>query len=135
LESALNAPKDKNAGWKNEVRVQQGLKPLESAELPKIKIEPYTDLIWAWNGFWRLSNVRPVGFNGVMRIPMVEVEAYCRLHGYEYARRTELLFYIERLDSAFMEHVEKKREEQERAERNKSNEIGGNRRGKRPARR
>lgn len=63
---------------------------------------------------------------------MVEVEAYCRLNAYEYSRRTEFLFYVERLDGAYMDHVERKREEQERAERNKSSEIGSKGRRQRP---
>lgn len=127
MESILGKPKDGNADWKNKVRLEQGMKPLPVAAYTLV--EPFTDLLWVWNGFWRLSNVRPIGFNGVLRIPIAEIEAYCRLHSYDYGRRTEFLFYIERLDVKFMEHIEKKREEQERMERTKSNDIGPRKRG------
>lgn len=71
-------------------------------------------MLWVWHGFWRLSNARPQGMNGYLRIPLSEVEAYCRLHGFDFGQRTEFLFYVERLDDEFMKHVEKLREEEEK---------------------
>lgn len=78
------------------------------------KVEVFPDLEWAWNGFWRLSNSRPQGMNGYLRIPLSEVEAYGRLHGFDYARRIEFLSFVEQMDEAFMAHVEKLREEEQR---------------------
>lgn len=89
-----------------------------------VPVEPYSDLVWAWNGFWRLSNTRPVGFDGALRIPLSEIEAYARLQGFDHAKRNEFLIYVERMDATFMEHVAKLREEEERKRKNKSNERG-----------
>jgi len=80
----------------------------------EIAVEPFPDLVWAWNGFWRLSNARPIGMDGVLRIPLSEIEAYTRIQAFDHAKRIEFLLYAERMDAAFMEHVGKMREEEER---------------------
>lgn len=52
--------------------------------------------------------------NGYLRIPLSEIEAYCRLQGYIREKREDFLFYVEKLDEAFMAHVDKLREQEER---------------------
>lgn len=93
------------------MRAKQGLPPLPSGPTP---VEPFGDLKWAWAGFWRLSNARPQGLNGPLRIPYAEIEAYCALHSFDYGKRQDFLYYVERLDEKFMEHVKKTQEEEER---------------------
>jgi len=78
-----------------------------------VKVEPYSDLAWAWNGAWRLSNPRPQGMNGYLRIPLSEIDSYCRLQGFGREKREQFLLFVERLDEAFMKHVDKLREQQE----------------------
>ncbi len=70
-------------------------------------------------GFNRLSPRRPQGMNGPLRIPVSEIESYCRLMSYDHGRRQEFFLYIERMDDVYMEYVakvlsedEKKREAQ-----------------------
>jgi len=77
------------------------------------RVDPYPDLTWAWNGFWRLSNSRPQGMNGYLRIPLSEIDSYCRLQGFGREKREQFLLFVERLDEAFMKHVDKLREQQE----------------------
>jgi len=69
-----------------------------------------------------LSNARPTGFDGVLRIPLSEVEAYTRLQGFDYAKAQDFLLYVERMDTMFMEHVAKLRDDEERKRNLKSNE-------------
>lgn len=77
-------------------------------------MDPYTDLLWAWNGFWRLSASRPVGMNGPLRVPLSEINAYCELHRFRGPKREEFLFYVEKLDDVFMKYIAEKQEEEER---------------------
>lgn len=65
------------------------------------------------DGFWRLSNVRPIGMNGPQRIPITEVEAYCRLRQYGYDKSQDFLFYVERLDEKYMGFVKEAQEKEE----------------------
>jgi hypothetical protein len=81
-------------------------------------VEVFQDLRWAWNGFWRLSGARPQGFSGPLRIPLSEIEAYCRLHSFDYSHRQDFLYYIERLDEKYMEFVKKAQDEEERKRNN-----------------
>lgn len=84
--------------------------------------------MWAWSGFWRLSNSRPAGFDGALRIPLSEVEAYTRLQAFDYAKRIEFMKYVERMDGVFMEHIRQLRESEEAKSKNKSQEKGRARR-------
>ncbi|AFU86926.1 tail assembly chaperone [Caulobacter virus Karma] len=77
-------------------------------------IEPYPDLLWVWDGFWRLSNKRPNGMSGPMRIPTSEIEAFTRIRRWDYAKSNEFLFYVDMMDEVYMAHVAKVLEEQER---------------------
>lgn len=65
-------------------------------------------------GFWRLSNARPVGMAGVLRIPLSEIESYCRIKDFSYEKRQDFLHYVERLDERFMAFVKERQEEEER---------------------
>lgn len=69
--------------------------------------------MWIWYGFHRLSNTRPQGFNGHLRIPVSEVKAYCDLMGWEREKRIDFLYYIELMDGVWMAHVAKQRESEE----------------------
>lgn len=71
-------------------------------------------------GFWRLSNARPQGFNGLLRIPLSEIEAYIRIKSFGYEKRQDFLFYVERLDEKYMEYIAKAME----AEKNKHGNKG-----------
>jgi hypothetical protein len=92
--------------------MDMGLPPLEPSGPPPVEV--FNDLRWVMDGFWRLSNARPQGFAGPLRIPLSELEAYCRLKGFDYAKRQDFLYYIERLDEKFMAFVQQKQEEQDR---------------------
>lgn len=52
--------------------------------------------------------------NGLLRITLSEIQAYCQLMAYDFEQRSDFLFYVERLDNEFMLHVEKLREEEEK---------------------
>lgn len=69
-------------------------------------------MLWAWNGFWRLSNTRPQGFAGPLRIPMSEIEAYTRLQRFSLPKTLDFLFFVERLDGTYMEYVIEKQEQE-----------------------
>lgn len=71
------------------------------------------------DGFWRLSNARPVSMNGVLRIPLSELESYCRLRGFNFEKSQDFLHYVERLDERYMQFV-KEAQEKEEAKRNPS---------------
>ena len=92
--------------------MEQGLAPLEPSGPPPVQV--YDDLRWVMEGFWRLSNARPQGFSGPLRIPLSEIEAYCRLKGFAYGKRQDFLFYIERMDEKFMQFVQETQADQER---------------------
>jgi hypothetical protein len=109
----------------SEVKAQQGINSPAKAEA---EVVPFPDLLWAWNGFWRLSNSRPVGFNGVLRIPLSEIEAYARLSGFDYGKSQDFLSFVERMDHRYMEYVEEQREIEEAKQKNKSREKGRTRR-------
>lgn len=64
------------------------------------------------DGFWRLSNVRPIGFAGPQRIPITEVEAYCRLRQFSYEQCQDFLFYVERLDERYMSFAKEAQEKE-----------------------
>jgi hypothetical protein len=69
-----------------------------------------------------------VGFNGVLRIPLSEIEAYSRLQRFDYAKTQDFLTFIERMDHRYMEWVEQQREIEEQKSKNKSRERGRARR-------
>jgi hypothetical protein len=94
----------------------------EAPEVPQI--EAFPDLLWVWNAFWRLSNKRPQGFNGPLRIPDSEVLARCRLEGWDFSRRLDFAFYLEKLDEAYMAHIAKlQKEEEDKRQREARNRI------------
>lgn len=94
-------------------------RPSPEPELKPID-EPHSSNLWVWHGFWRLSNRRPHGLNGVLRIPVTEIEAYCDLMGWDSpSKRRDFLYFVEAMDEAFMEHVDDVREQKERQERSK----------------
>jgi hypothetical protein len=66
-----------------------------------------------------------MGFNGPLRIPLSEIEAYCRLKGLDFAQRQDFLFFVERLDNAWMAFAQKLREEEERKTNRNKNTPGG----------
>jgi hypothetical protein len=49
---------------------------------------------------------------GPLPIPISEIDAYCRFHEYDFGKRVDFLFYIERMDQAFMKHLEEMRADQ-----------------------
>jgi len=108
----LKSPVDPKLEFKNKVRADKGLPPLEPAGPPPVEV--HADVKWAMQGFWRLSNARPIGMNGPLRIPYSEIEAYCRLHGYDYGKRQEFMYYLEQLDGKYMEFVKQAQEEEQR---------------------
>lgn len=65
------------------------------------------------SGFWRLSNARPAGFSGPLRIPFAEIAAYCQLQRYDHEKTQDFLFYVEKLDERYMAFVKKLQEEEE----------------------
>jgi len=69
-----------------------------------------------------------VGFNGVLRIPLSEIEAYSRLQRFDPEQAQDFLVFVERMDNKFMEYVEKQREIEELKSQNKSKEKGRSRR-------
>lgn len=70
--------------------------------------------MWAWTAFWRLSNVRPQGFGGPLRIPYVEIEAYCRLQGWRRHKVLDFIYFMERMDQVWMEYAIEAQEEEQR---------------------
>jgi hypothetical protein len=84
--------------------------------------------MWVYTGFWRLSNARPMGFNGPLRIPLSEIEAYCRLRRLDFSQSQDFLFFIERLDNAWTLFAQKVRAEQERKQNQQSQSNGSGRR-------
>ncbi|USN15490.1 hypothetical protein KIKIMORA_03480 [Brevundimonas phage vB_BpoS-Kikimora] len=87
-----------------------GLEPLVPDGPPPEEV--FTDLRWAMDGFWRLSNTRPIGFAGPQRIPLSEIDAYCRLRGLDFGMTQDFLFYVERLDEAYMAFVKEAQEKE-----------------------
>lgn len=77
------------------------------------------------NGFWRLSNARPQGLNGPLRITFAEIEAYCSLHGFDLMKKQDFLYFIEMLDAKFMDYVKKAQEEEERKKQTKGTDTPG----------
>lgn len=57
--------------------------------------------------------MRPIGFAGPQRIPITEVEAYCRLRQFAYDQCQDFLFYVERLDEKYMSFVKEAQEKEE----------------------
>ena len=51
--------------------------------------------------------------NGPQRIPISEIEAYCRLRRYDYDKSQDFLFYVERLDEKYMGFVKEAQEKEE----------------------
>ncbi|UTC28377.1 hypothetical protein GURKE_03510 [Brevundimonas phage vB_BpoS-Gurke] len=51
---------------------------------------------------------------GPLRIPLSEIDAYCRLRGFDFSMTQDFLYYTERLDEAYMAFVKKLQEEEER---------------------
>lgn len=96
----------------------KGLAPA-SSKPTIVEVHPYEDLLWAWNGFWRLSISRPQNMSGPSRLPPSEILAYAKLQGMSQEKYQDFLFYIDVLDGKFMEFIEaeqekdKKRREQE----------------------
>jgi hypothetical protein len=118
VECALvSKPRDKHSEWLAEIKAQKGEPPPEDI-VPQI--QPYPDLIWAWNAFWRLSRKRPQGFNGPLHIPDSEVLARSRLEGWDFTRCQDFAFYLERMDDVYMAHVAKLQKEEEEKRDNKS---------------
>lgn len=76
--------------------------------------EPYKDLLWVWDGYWRLSNKRPQGMNGPLRIPISEIEALARYKSWPYAKRQDFLYFVDLMDEAFMAYVARRQAEEER---------------------
>lgn len=117
----MNAkPVDKHSEWLQQIKASRGEAPLET---PEVQTKPYTDLIWAWNAFWRLSNKRPQGFNGPLRIPDSEILAHIRLFGWDRVKAQDFCHFCDRLDEAFMAHVAKL----QKAEEAKRERESGNR--------
>lgn len=75
--------------------------------------------MWVWHAFWRLSNTRPQGMNGYLRIPLGDVAAYATLHGWDLEKRIDFLHYLEILDAVFMKHIEEIQEQEEAKNRGK----------------
>lgn len=95
----------------DKIRADKGLPPVARED----EVEPFSDLLWAWVGFWRLSNARPQGFNGPCRIPISETAAYCKFAGFDYAKSQDFMVYIERLDAKYMEYVAEEMESSKNA--------------------
>ena len=51
--------------------------------------------------------------SGVSRIPVSEIEAFCRLKRFGYEKTQDFLHYIERLDERYMEFVKEAQEKEE----------------------
>lgn len=113
----MKSTQDPNLEFKNKMRAAKGLAPLEPDGPPPVAV--FDDLRWALDGFWRLSNARPVSMNGPLRIPLTEVEAYCRLRAFSFEKSQDFLHYLERLDERYMQLV-KESQEKEEAKRNTS---------------
>lgn len=65
-------------------------------------------------GFNRLSPRRPQGMNGPLRIPVSEIESYCRFMEFDHPRRMDFLYFIERMDETYMDFVRAQIAEEER---------------------
>ncbi|UTU07839.1 pre-tape measure chaperone protein [Caulobacter phage C1] len=87
------------------------------------QIEVYTDLIWVWNAFWRLSAARDIGFDRPNRIKVSEVKAYADLKRLAPHKASELLFYVDVLDECWMEHAEDARAKAEEERKKKQKDI------------
>lgn len=102
-----------------QLRAQGIIDPSSEPKAPEVKV--YDDLIWAWNAFWRLSASRDTGFDRPNRIKVSEVKAFADLLGYAPVKARDLLFYVDKLDERWMEHVNDLREEQEEQRKKKAN--------------
>lgn len=89
-----------------------GLPAIELTGAPPVEV--FKDLQWVMTGFNRLSPRRPQGMNGPTRIPVSEIESYCRLMDFDHPRRVDFLYYIERMDEVYMEFVRKQIAEEEK---------------------
>jgi hypothetical protein len=69
-----------------------------------------------------------MGFNGPLRIPLSEIEAYSRLRALDFSQRQDFLFYVERLDNVWMTHIQKLRDEEDQKNKRKQNTPGRARR-------
>lgn len=98
------------------MRAEAGLPPKPR----KGEVLPFPDLMWAWVGFWRLSNSRPQGMGGPLRIPFSEVVSYCAFMKFDFVKSQDFLIYAERMDNSFMTYIV---EEQDKA-RNKTGASG-----------
>ncbi len=59
-----------------------------------------------WEAFNELSHSRPSSFNGVASIPVSEIEAYCRVCGFDGVElRHQLLSLVQALDAKYIELI------------------------------
>lgn len=77
------------------------------------EVEVYADLKWTYNAFWRLSGCRPEGFNGALRIPVTEVNAWAQAHRMNRTQTLDLLFFIDAMDRAYMGWLAERRAEED----------------------
>lgn len=112
----MKQPPAKDTAFIDKIREEQGLPPTPK----KDEVLPYPDLYWAWIGFWRLSNSRPQGMGGPLRILMSEIESYSRLMQLSYSQVQDFIVYVERLDIKFMEWVAEEAEKDKNKPKGKS---------------
>jgi hypothetical protein len=79
---------------------------------------------WVWEAYARLDKSRQFGFNGPQPISLSEIEAYCRLNDIE--DRSDLIQYIQLMDSAYIDHArEKAKADEKKRGRTSSRHKGG----------
>lgn len=52
--------------------------------------------------------------SGIVRLPYSEIAAYSDLHSYDFGKRQDFLYYVERLDEKYVEFIRKREEEERR---------------------
>jgi hypothetical protein len=81
----------------------------------------FSDLIWIWDAFCTLSDMRNVGMNGPLAITVDQILSYCILTGIrDPDHRDELLRYIQVLDPIWLRHYYDEAEKKHERERKKS---------------
>ena len=75
---------------------------LDGQNVPCVKNIPFVpaDMDWIVEAFWLLSASRPVGFS-IGAIPLVEMQAYCDIHGV--SDRRFFVRAIRALDTVYVE--------------------------------
>lgn len=72
-------------------------------------------LEFLYNSYIKLSTCRPSSFAGISRIPWTAISQYCHDYKIYDEEREDFEFVIDKIEEAYLGHIEKKRKEKESA--------------------